>query len=66
MARTTDDEQDRSPPQSKRLAINPSWLVVLAGLLVAVDQLCFDSPVLWTCRCLAYGGLIFGLTGLTL
>ena len=55
-----------APPQSKRLAINVSWLVVLAGLLVAVDQLCFDSTVLWTSRCLAYAGLIFGLTGLAL
>ena len=66
MASTTDDEKDRSPPQSKRLAINVSWLVVFAGLLVAVDQLCFDSTVLWTSRCLAYAGLIFGLTGLAL
>ena len=66
MASTTDDEKDRSPPQSKRLAITVSWLVVLAGLLMAVDQLCFDSPVLWTCRCLAYGGLVLVLTGLAL
>ena len=43
-----------------------SWLVVLVGLLMTADQLCSDSPVLWKCRCLAYAGLILGLTGLTL
>ena len=33
----------------------------MAGLLVAVDQLCLENPFFWSCRCLAYLGLVAGL-----
>ena len=33
----------------------------MVGLLVALDQLCLDNPFGWSCRCLAYWGLVMGL-----
>ena len=33
----------------------------MAGLLIAVDQLCLEDPFLWSCRCWAYLGLVVGL-----
>ena len=46
------------------MAVKAWALIGSAGLLAAVDQLCLDSPIiLWPCRCVAYVGLIVGLTG---
>ena len=65
MVDTTNKEKDRSPLQWKWPHVI-SVLVGIAGLLLAVTQLCFDSPILWPGRCLEYFGLILGLTGFVL
>ena len=57
MADTTENEKKTSQRLLKWIAAITSVLLVF----VAVDQLCFENPFLWPCRCLAYLGLVLGL-----
>ena len=61
LADSPDDKRKRLRSQSSPRLVNTFGFLSLAGLLVAVDQLCLESPVLWPCRCLAYSGLVMGL-----
>ena len=65
MTGTTENAKDKSPFQWKWPHVT-AVLVGIAGLLLAATQLCFDSPVLWPARCLAYLGLALGLAGFAL
>ena len=61
MAKFPENDKKRSQPQSRPYVVNTFRGLSLAGLLVAVDQLCLENPFFWSCRCLAYLGLVAGL-----
>ena len=61
MAKFPENDKKRSQPQWRPYVVNTFRGFSLAGLLVAVDQLCLENPFFWSCRCLAYLGLVAGL-----
>ena len=61
MAKFPENDKKKSQPQSKPYVVNTFRVLSLAGLLVAVNQLCLENPFFWSCRCLAYLGLVVGL-----
>ena len=63
MAKSPENTNDKkeSQPRLRPYVVNTFRVLSVAGLLVAVDQLCLQHPFLWSCRCLAYLGLGAGL-----
>lgn len=61
MANSPENDKKGSQPQSRPCLVNTFRILSLAGLLVAIDQLCLENPFFWSCLCLAYLGLVVGL-----
>ena len=51
----------KSQPQSRPILVQTLRICSFAGFLVAVDQLCLENPLICSCRCWAYLGLVVGL-----
>ena len=55
------DTAENKKKKSRRLF---KWIAAIMSVFfvfVALDQLCSQNPFLWSCRCLAYLGLVLGL-----